>query len=137
MTEVAAIGMSVQCQINGKRQIVFQTHVAGDAPLSVISEMLHKLHSAADVEEARYMIHDLQIHLEVTQKQIKRLQQDKAQYIARLEDEHTRSNRRGNFKLERQHQQHIDTLDKALETSVDDEKKIVRNLEEYRKKVAA
>lgn len=137
MTEVAAIGMSVQCTLNTKRQVVFQTHVAGDAPLSVINGMLTKLHDAADVQEARYMISDLELHLEVTRKQITRIQEDTAHFLATQEAEHQKSGRRGEFKLNGQAAQHVNALEKSLKATVDDEKKIVKNLEEYRKKVAA
>lgn len=96
----AALGFSVNVQVDGNRQIAFQTFVSRDGPLGDLNAALDKITKAADRQVAKYMLVSLRKELRQREQAVK----DQAEDLARVEAEnHKRwddSGRKGPYKLD-------------------------------------
>lgn len=114
LEENPALGISLQLQLDERRQVVFQTHVAQDMGEQAINALLDKLARVADRQEARYRLGPLKKQLEANETIIERATGDLARVDERNRAEWSRQQKRGDPRLSAK-----DTQDKAnIEISV-------------------
>ncbi len=80
-----ALGISLNAQFAAGRQLVFQTHVPQEATREDIQALLLKLNDAIDIEEAHYMLPELEKSVEVSKNQMYTIDQQIGQIDAKLQ----------------------------------------------------
>jgi hypothetical protein len=120
--EIPAIGISYNCELPGKKGLVFQTHVPQSADTLAINEVVDKIKAVADRQFAFGLLEHLKLQLEQEQK----LAYDHAIRMAQAEDnaqaEWLRSNKRGEFQLGAKQLQ--------------DQKQAIAHMEESKRRIA-
>lgn len=95
-----ALGISMNVQVDGNRQLVFQTHVGRDDPPQVLHAALDTIAKAADRQVARYMLvslrKELARHKKALADQIEDTERVNADNKARWEE----GGRKGPYKLD-------------------------------------
>lgn len=95
-----ALGLSINVQVDGNRQLAIQTFVSRDGPAAELNTALDKIMKAVDRQVARYMLLSLKKELAQHEKALKDQLEDtervKAEYEQRWED----SGKRGPLKLD-------------------------------------
>lgn len=94
-----ALGISMNVQVDGNRQLVFQTHVSRDDTPEVLHKALDQISKAADRQVAKYMLIALRKELHRHKKALA----DQIEDTARVEETNRaawdESGRHGEYKL--------------------------------------
>lgn len=102
VSETPALGVSINAQVDGKRQIVFQTHVASDAPQAEIDALLDKLNASIDRSVAFYEIGLLEDALERDKQILYSIKHNMDNIEENMRVKYEASGKRGEFKLSSQ-----------------------------------
>ncbi len=123
-TNVPALGFSLTANIDGGRQIVFQSFVPLDASPEQQRDAVDRALDLADYSEKRYTIKGLKIalasHEEALRKTEKAVEEQNAKIgslTAAYEREWNASNKRGEFELKGVQKTNIDNANVTLENN--------------------
>ncbi len=103
--EIPAIGISYNCELPGKKGLVFQTHVPQSADAMAINEVVDKIKAVADRQFAFGLLEHLKLQLEQEEKLAYDHQQRMAKVEEDMQTEWLRSNKRGELMLSTKQQQ--------------------------------
>lgn len=137
MTEVqgeAALGISIQSQVSGVRQVVFQTHVPAATSKEELDKLLDTLAEVCDRQEAFYQIDIAQQEHDRATKMLEDMQYrlDNVDHNARVK--HEASGRRTPFKLSAQEETAKIQVADQLRIAKENVGKTSARLEELKKK---
>lgn len=108
MTDIPAIGISLNFQVDKNRQLVLQSSIDRDCDSGQLDELLNKLFIASDKKVAYYDFLALQEDIEIHEKQLRVIQEDIDRVDAKHKEAyelHANSSRRGDFELPAQQKQ--------------------------------
>jgi hypothetical protein len=105
-----AIGFSIDCKVNDRRAMVIQTYLPVDAPPSEISELLDRLLSAADRQEIRYRLKDMQLILEKHLEELPLREKELIKFEEKEVAAYNGSGRKSNFEWKGQSKTNRDNL---------------------------
>lgn len=100
----------IESRINDRRHIVARTYVSRDADPEVINGVLDKLCNAADRQDNRYRLKDLNLLLEKQTQELPMHVQKLADYEVACEVQHKERNRKGDFEWAGQFKTNRDNL---------------------------
>lgn len=95
----AALGVSVNAQVDARRQVVFQTHIAQDTPQKDLDELLDGLNASIDRQVAFYQIEELENSLERDKQILYSIQHNMQEVEANMRQKYEASERRQPFKM--------------------------------------
>ena len=105
-----AIGISLDCKINDRRAVVFQTYLPRDSANGEVYHLLEKCLHAADTLEIRYRLKDLHVFLEKALEELPRQEKKLREFQENAYKKHVQSNRRGEFKFNEAQQASFDHM---------------------------
>lgn len=94
-----AAGITITAQISQSRSIVIQTYLPRDATVGAFHDILDKLGVAADRQEAKYRLENLQAELAQHEKVSRSLEEDYASIEDRSEKAWIAGGKKGQHKL--------------------------------------
>jgi hypothetical protein len=103
--EIPAIGISYTAELPGKKNLVFQTHIAQTTDAASFNAVLDKLKAAAERQFAFGMLEHLKLQLEQEEKLAFDHSQRMAQVDANVQKEWERSNKKGDPRLSARQEQ--------------------------------
>jgi hypothetical protein len=95
-----ALGISVNVQVDGNRQIAFQTFVARDDSPQVLNKLLDQISKAADRQVAKAVLISLRKELYQHEKALRDQAEDTERVNAQKHSEWEASGRKGPYKLD-------------------------------------
>jgi L-rhamnose isomerase len=95
--EISAVGFSLQSELNPKRTLVAQTHIASDASAQDMYAMLNKLCKVADTLDTRYRLVDMRLLLQKSREELPMHEKKLEDFETTTYREHNRSGRRKDF----------------------------------------
>lgn len=95
-----ALGFSVNVQVDGNRQIAFQTFVSRDGSAADLNKALDKIMKAANRQVATYMLVSLKKELHQHEKALRDQAEDMARVEAANRENWDASGRKGAYKLD-------------------------------------
>ena len=131
-----ALGVSMNVQVDGNRQIVFQTHVGRDDPLPILNAALDKMTQAADRQVAKYMLISLRKELHQHEKALKDQTEDMARVQAENLERWEQSGRKGAYKLDAKEQAALANIKVSTQKYVSEIADIKARIAETEAKVA-
>jgi hypothetical protein len=105
-----AIGFSIDCKINDRRAMVIQTYLPIDAAPKQINEVLDRLLVAAERQEVRYRLKDMQIILEKHMEELPLRDKQLAEFENKEVATYQTSGRKSNFEWKGQSKTNRDNL---------------------------
>lgn len=94
-----ALGISVNAQVDARRQIVFQTHVDAASTVEDINKLLDKLNTTVDRQVAFYQIEELENALERDTQILYSINHNMAEVEANARMKYEATGKRSEFKL--------------------------------------
>ena len=115
----AALGVSLNAQIDARRQVVFQTHIDADTSQKDLDKLLDGLSASVDRQVAFYQIEELENAVERDKQILYSIQHNLEEVVGNMRLKYEASGRRGVFKMshteEMQKKQAHDTLKRQSE----------------------
>jgi hypothetical protein len=108
--EVSAVGFSLSCEINQKRNLVMQSHVAADASQEEMFKLVSKLCGVADTLDTRYRLIDIKLILQKAKEELPVHEKKLREFEDRTVREYNRSGRKSDFEWKGQAQTNRDNL---------------------------
>lgn len=95
-----ALGISMNVQVDGNRQLALQTFVGRDDPPSVLNAALDRITKAVDRQVAKYMLVSLKKELHQHRKALEDQTKDKARVDQANRERWEETGRKGAYKLD-------------------------------------
>lgn len=95
--EISAVGFSLNAEINPKRSLVMQTHVASDTSQQEMFGLLTKLCSVADTLDTRYRLIDIKLLLQKAKEELPVHEKKLTDYEHQTIRDYNRSGRKSEF----------------------------------------
>jgi hypothetical protein len=96
--KTVAIGISLNVQVDGNKQLALQTAIERDTDSKEIDAILDKLFVAVDRKRAQYEYEEIEKDIELHEKQLRNMAEDLDRVDEKAKEEYANSNRRGEYK---------------------------------------
>lgn len=135
--KVPAIGISLNVQIDNKRTLCLQSHCDATASASELNDLLDKIGTAADRQQAKYELEGLEFQLAQNRKLYPRAVEDFAVVQERHDKDWARRNRRGAVELTPQQEQEKRNAENLISRIKGEIEALEIRIAEQKQKIAA
>lgn len=130
-TPVPALGFSYEFRISDRRSIVFQTHIERETSLEDINDILDKMQTAANRQQALLELVDTERHLSADRYLLRQQKEDYVRAEAEAQ-ERMRQDTRRNPRMSATDKSHLDNLANAVkgtQAQIEMKEQILRGLQ--------
>ena len=134
---VAALGISLNYELQNGRSLVLQTHIPSDQVGKPLDELLDGLMKSVERQAAKFEIEALKKNLEANERQLLQTQEDKATHESSMKLAWDATNRKGAYKPTPQQESAIRNFNITEKRLTEEIAKVNELIKEREQKIAA